>query len=79
MISNNPGAVAAARKAYADRKANLTMMDIHQGPGEGNYERIEDLAMEAALDAAEAWRAGGLDEQDTLVLKHPPSSEGESE
>lgn len=66
-LADNPAAVAAAVSAYAKTKPFITMMDIRQKPGEGNYDRIEEISMEAALRAAE--EAGGVDEQDTLVME----------
>lgn len=73
-LADNPAAVEAAIKAYAETKPNLTMMNVRQGPGEGNYDRIEEVSMEAALRAAEAVP---VDEQDTLVMKEVGEDEGE--
>lgn len=73
-LADNPAAVEAAVKAYAETKPNLTMMDVRQGPGEGNYDRIEEVSMAAALRAAEAV---GVDEQDTLVLEEVAEDEGD--
>lgn len=41
-------AVAEWRRSATE----YTMADIHQGPGEGNYDRIERLRMARAIDAA---------------------------
>lgn len=74
-LADNPAAVAAAVKAYAETKPNLTMMNIRQGPGEGNYDRIEEVSMAAALRAAEATE---VDEQDTMVMQEVHEDEGDS-
>lgn len=62
----------AAIKAFRDGANRYTLMDIRQGPGEGNYDRVEQLKLEDAIRAAEGV-AGTLDEQDTLVMqdRHP--------
>lgn len=73
-LADNPASVAAAVKAYAETKPNLTMMNVRQGPGEGNYDRIEEVSMEAALRAAEA---AGVDEGDTLVMQEVGEDEGD--
>lgn len=114
-LADNPAAVDAAIKAQSDAASKYTLMDIRQGPGEGNFDRVQRLTVEDMLRAAEAAalpekcrrcrgvgkclehhdaplvgaaygtcsRCGGsgnepLDEQDTLVLKTPPPSEGEA-
>jgi hypothetical protein len=74
-LADNSAAVAAAVTAYAKTKPNLTMMDVRQRPGEGNYDRIEEVSMAAALRAAEAV---GVDKQDTLVLEDIGEDEGEN-
>lgn len=66
-LTDNPEAVAAAVAAFRRRANELTMLDINQGPGEGNYDRIEELRIEAAIQAAE--EVGELDEQDTMVME----------
>lgn len=57
------------------------MMDINQGPGEGNYDRIEQLQIEDAIRAAEDFveyeDALRVDEQDTLVMKAPEIGKGD--
>ena len=73
-LADSPAAVAAAVKAYAETKPNLTMMNVRQGPGEGNYDRIEEVSMEAALRAAEA---AGVEEGDTLVMQEVGEDEGD--
>jgi predicted transcriptional regulator len=60
------------------------MFDINQGPGEGNYDRIEQLCTEAAIQAAEAVQRAekptieflSFDEQDTMVMQEVNEDEG---
>lgn len=66
-LADNPAAVAAAIEAERESATKYTLMDIHQGPGEGNYDRVEELTVIDMLRAAE--QAAGVDEQYTLVLK----------
>lgn len=76
-LADSPAAVEAAIKAFRDGASKYTMMDLNQKPGEGNYDRIEELRLCDAIRAAEA---AAVDGGDTLVLKTtPPPSEGESE
>jgi hypothetical protein len=75
-LADSPAAVDAAIKAQRDAASKYTLMDIRQGPGEGNYDRVERLTVEDMLRAAEG---AAVDEQDTLVLKTPPPSEGGNE
>lgn len=82
-LTDNPNAVAAAVQAYRDGAMKYTLMDINQGPGEGNYDRVEQLKMEDAIRAAEAVHRANVprieilsfDEQDTLVMKAPDIGE----
>lgn len=74
-LADNPAAVAAAIKARDEGVIKYTMMDVRQGPGEGNYDRIQELKMKDALRAAEA--VGELDEQDTLVMQEVGEDEGD--
>jgi hypothetical protein len=74
-LTDNPAAVDAAIAAFRRRAGELTMLDIKQGPGEGNYDRIEQLRIEAAIEAAEAV---GVDGQDTLVMEVHTSEPEES-
>lgn len=66
-LLDNPSAIAAAIKAYRDSAFKYTMMNIRQGPGEGNYDHIEELRICDAIRAAE--EVAVLDKQDMLDLK----------
>ena len=74
-LTDNPVAVEAAIKAYRNG-VNYTCMDIRQGqgPGEGNYDRIEELRICDAIRAAE--QAAGVDSQDTMVMQEISEDEG---
>jgi hypothetical protein len=69
-LADNPTAVEAARKALREAGGKYTMMDLNQRPGEGNYDRIEELTICDVLRAAEAVGLP-LDERDTLVMRKP--------
>lgn len=75
-LTDNPAAVEAAIEAFRRRAGELTMLDINQGPGEGNYDRIEQLRIEAAIQAAEG-EGVGVDEQATLVMQEVHTTGGE--
>ncbi len=76
-LTDNPAAVDAAIAAFRRRACELTMLDLNQGPGEGNYDRIEQLRIEAAIQAAEEVHSRtrpriefvSFDEQDTMVMQ----------
>lgn len=76
-LTDNPEAVEAAIAAFRRRAGELTMLDIRQGPGEGNYDRIEQLRIEAAIQAAEEVQRRtrptieflSIDEADTMVME----------
>lgn len=81
-LTDNPGAVAAAVAAFRVGAMKYTLMDINQKPGEGNYDRVEELRICDAIRAAEAvgeerivadQEAIGFDQEDTLVMQevHP--------
>lgn len=74
-LADNPAAVAAAIEAEREAATKYTLMDIHQGPGEGNYDRVQELRVKDMLRAAEAAEPA-LDEQDTLVLEEVGEDEG---
>jgi hypothetical protein len=76
-LTDNPDAVAAAIKAYREGATKYTLMDVHQKPGEGNYDRVEELQICDAFRAAEAVQRAAVPrikfilfvEQDTLVMR----------
>jgi hypothetical protein len=76
-LTDNQGAVDAAIKAFREGAMFYTMMDLNQKPGEGNYDRIEQLRLEDAIRAAEAWEPPPVDEDDTLVMQEVHTSEDE--
>lgn len=78
-LTDNTAAMDAAVKAWRDSGGHYTLMDIRQGPGEGNYDRVERLRLEDTIRAAEEARKAdaptieflSFDEDDTLVLQAP--------
>lgn len=74
-LADNPNAVAAAIRAAQEAATKYTLMDIRQGPGEGNYDRVQELRVKDMLRAAEA---AGVDEQATLVMQEVDEDEGDT-
>lgn len=73
-LADNPAAIAAAIEAERESVTKYTLMDIHQGPGEGNYDRVQELRVADMLRAAEA---AAVDEQDTLVMQEVGKNKGD--
>lgn len=73
-LADNPAAIAAAIEAQRKAVTKYTLMDINQGPGEGNYDRVQELTVADMLRAAEA---AGVDAQDTLVMQEVGEDEGD--
>lgn len=65
-LADNPIAVAAAVQAERESVTIYTQLQLGQGPGEGNYDRIQELRVADMLRAAEA---AAVDEQDTMVMQ----------
>lgn len=79
-LTDNPAAMKAVIKAFRAAATKYTMADLHQKPGEGNYDRIEQLQLEAAIRAGEAvyWMTATsrIDEQDTIIIEPIGEDEG---
>lgn len=67
-LTDNPAAAAAAIEAYREGSVKYTLMDLNQKPGEGNYDRVEELRICDAIRAAEAV-GGPLDERATVEVE----------
>jgi hypothetical protein len=54
MFQPNDAELQAAKDAKDEAACSYTMMEIGQGPGEGNYDRIEMLTLEDIIRAVNA-------------------------
>lgn len=83
-LADNPAAITAAIEAEREAATKYTLMDIRQGPGEGNYDRVQELRIKDMLRAAEEAHIASaptiqfvsVDEADTLVLEDTGEDEG---